>query len=158
MKKSLKRKKKKLKPGKRGLRKLLFCDYPAAPKRRNISYFLASFLISLTVLICCASILIVDKNTSMVGWSEDRVELAFNNTGKAIKVTLAGKSVEIQTQPFQDAEHLARQLKTGYDCVKSPRSRLFDIGCLLMQKPASRFFGTLGNSVAAAVGKVIGGR
>lgn len=104
--------------------------YSNAPGKGRFAYFLASFILSISFVLFLGGVLIVDKNTRMVGWDENRTELALASTAKSFKLTVAGDSFSIDKRPFLAAGDFAAKLETGYDYVKPATDRVRDMICM----------------------------
>lgn len=101
--------------------------YLTAPPKSRFSYFLVSFVLSLALLGSLASVLVVDKNSRMVGWSEQRVELAFSNTAKSLEITVAGHSLAVDKKPVYLIGSFLGKLQTVYNYAKPAPDRLADM-------------------------------
>lgn len=135
----------------------LFHRYPSAPRKSGPVYFAVSFILSVCLIATLAGILLVDRNTRMVGWSENRVELAFSSTDKSLQVTLAGRELTLRAQPFEQAGRWMRRLQAGAACVESPQARLAKIAFAAGEKPAADFFGRICGCVVSGAHILLGG-
>jgi hypothetical protein len=89
--------------------------YYPAPHKRRVSYFFASFFLTLAVLGLAVGIAIADKNSRRLGWNETSEVFAVSSTGKQVDMTMMGKNFTIDTYSATDFFIKLRQVAITFE-------------------------------------------
>lgn len=89
-------------------------------------------LVAVTVLVIAAmaalyGILTADHNSRLVGWDENRTELAFDASEDRLNFTVVGQDYYIDTAPITGSTGIYTQLRRGINYLKPSPMRMADM-------------------------------
>jgi hypothetical protein len=108
--------------------------------RKQISYFISSFILTLAVAYTVVSVIVVDKNSRKIGWSDQKATLAFSSNNKRMDFSIAGSNLNLDLTLFNKAQEIIADLQTSYNQIKPVPNKLSDEVVMFLEPQINDIF------------------
>lgn len=108
--------------------------------RKQFSYFIASFFLTLAVACAVVSGIVVDQNSRKIGWSDQKAVLAFSSNNKRMDFYIAGGNFNLDLTFFNKTEDIIGRLQTSYNLIKPVPNKLTDEVIMFLEPQFGEIF------------------
>jgi hypothetical protein len=102
-------------------------NYIKSPVKHRAGKFVTAVIAFAAVATAAVGIMMVDHNSRVMGWNDNRTELAFSSQADRLDITMMGDRYEIDTTVVSQAQDVLGRLQKGLYVLKPAPLRLVDM-------------------------------